>query len=202
MTTFISELIGAILQVVLFALIPFLVWLCIGRKQTSFLKWIGLRKIEHTGKWWITILITICIAVVYACSTALISIPFQGEITTAGNTFSGLGISALPAVFVYAFLRTGLSEEILFRGFLLKRISSKCGFVVGNTVQALLFGAMHGIPFGIATSNLFVTILLTLIPGAFGWYQGWLNEKKCGGSILPSWLIHGTMNLIVSCLSL
>ena len=127
---------------------------------------------------------------------------YSDSITAAGSNFAGMGILAIPAVLVYGFVRTGLSEELFFRGFLLKRVSSKWGFAIGNTVQAILFGAVHGIPFGIATHNIFVTIMLTLLPGMLGWYQGWLNEKRCGESIIPSWLLHGTINAIVACLSL
>ena len=41
-------------------------------------------------------------------------------------------------------IQTGLSEEILFRGFLGKRLIAKFGFAVGNVVQGLLFGTLHG----------------------------------------------------------
>ncbi|MBQ9643391.1 MAG: CPBP family intramembrane metalloprotease [Lachnospiraceae bacterium] len=74
--------------------------------------------------------------------------------------------------------------------------------MTGNIIQAMLFGLMHGIPFGLATQNAAALFLLTLIPGLFGWYQGWLNEKQCEGSIIPSWLLHGCMNLLTAGLSL
>ena len=116
--------------------------------------------------------------------------------------FAGQGISALPSLFFYAFLRTALSEELLFRGFILKRVQDIKGFAVGNIVQALLFGLMHGIPFGIVTRSISALFLLTLIPGLFGWYEGWLNEKRCGGSIVPGWMVHGCLNLLTGILSL
>ena len=93
-------------------------------------------------------------------------------------------------------------EEILFRGFILKIIQNRFGFMTGNTIQALIFGLMHGIPFGLVTKNVAAFFLLTLIPGLFGWYQGWLNEKECRGSIIPSWLLHGCINLLTAILSL
>ena len=68
--------------------------------------------------------------------------------------------------------------------------------------QAVLFGLMHGIPFGLATKSVTVFLLLTVLPGLFGGYQGWLNEKRCGGSILPSWLLHGCMNFLTAVLTL
>lgn len=70
------------------------------------------------------------------------------------------------------------------------------GFVGGNTVQAFLFGLMHGLPFGLYTGNLLVTFLLTLLPAIMGWVEGWLNEKYASGSIVPSWILHSTMNLL------
>lgn len=53
-------------------------------------------------------------------------------ITEAGSSFTGMGEQALPAIVIYAFIRTSLSEEIFFRGFLLKRIGKRFGFIAGN----------------------------------------------------------------------
>lgn len=136
------------------------------------------------------------------CAYIFVHKPLSGDITAAGNQFSGMGAAAVPAAFVYAFIQTGLTEEILFRGFILKRTANKFGFAAGNTVQAVLFGLLHGIPFGLSTHNIAVTFLLTLLPAAIGWYMGWLNEKRCGGSIFSSRIVHGTMNLIVTILAL
>nr|WP_294241084.1 CPBP family glutamic-type intramembrane protease [Pseudobutyrivibrio sp.] len=69
-------------------------------------------------------------------------------------------------------------------------------------IQVILFGMMHGIPFGLATQNIPVTIVMTILPGAFGWFQGWMNEKKFGGSIITSWFLHGTINVIVATIAL
>jgi len=202
MDMFISELIGALFQVLLFSLIPFIWWICTARKKESFFKWIGLKRLKIEGKVINTVFITVAAAVVYGALSSLFIRAFEGEITAAGSAYAGKGVMALPAVIVYGFIRTGLSEEILFRGFLLKRFSDKFGFANGNTIQAVCFGALHGIPFGIATHNIGVTIMLTILPGAFGWYMGWLNEKRCGETIISSWLLHGLMNVAVACLSL
>lgn len=177
-------------------------WLITARKKDSFFKWIGLKKIVHEKKVMNTLLITILSTVTYIILNILCTKLLSDEITTAGNQFAGKGIIAVPAALVYGYIRTGLTEEIVFRGFLLKRITNKFNFQIGNIIQAVLFGLMHGIPFGLATHNIVITVLLTIIPGAFGWYQGWLNEKRCGESIIPSWLLHGTMNFIVTCSSL
>ncbi len=195
------ELIGAVIQALLFALAPLAVWFFTARRKTPFFRWIGLKKpaCAQAGK---TVLLAAAAALVYiGAMTGCVKLLPEG-VTTAGSQFAGRGLAALPLIFINAFLRTALSEEILFRGFILKRAQEKLGFRAANLIQALLFGLMHGVPFAIATKSAAAFLLLTLAPGLFGWYQGWLNEKQCGGSILPSWLLHGCMNLATGILSL
>lgn len=199
---FITEFLGAVFQLLIFSLVPFIWWLITARKKESFFRWIGLKKITHEKNAGNTLLITFLASALYCALTFLCITFVSDEITTAGSQFVGKGMIALPAAVAYAYIRTALAEEMVFRGFLLKRIKNKFGFGIGNLIQAVLFGLLHGIPFGMATQNILVTVLLTILPGAFGWYQGWLNEKRCGESIVSSWLLHGTMNFIVTCLSL
>ena len=197
----ISELVGSVMQVLLFALVPFLYWFFAVRRKESFFSWIGLKK-PVCGNSAKVIVVSLAAAAVYIAVLNL-CIRFLPEgITTAGSQFASQGVAGLPSVFFYAFLRTALSEEILFRGFFLKTIQNRFGSWTGNFVQALLFGLLHGIPFGLVTKNAAALVLLTLIPGLFGFYQGWLNEKQCGGSILPGWLLHGCINFLTAVLSL
>ena len=196
-----NELIGAVVQVLLFALVPLIFWFVTARKKESFCKWIGLEK-PACKETWKAVLLTALVALLYIGAMAMCVRILPEGITTAGSMYAGQGISALPSLFFYAFLRTALSEELLFRGFILKRVQDIKGFAVGNIVQALLFGLMHGIPFGIVTRSISALFLLTLIPGLFGWYEGWLNEKRCGGSIVPGWMVHGCLNLLTGILSL
>ena len=199
---FINEFVGALVQVLLFSLIPLIFWLIFARRKQNFFKWIGIKKIKHEGKWWGTAC-AILIATGLYMGLTLFAIRFLPEgVTTAGSDFAGKGFAAFPAVLAYGFIRTGLSEEIVFRGFLLKRFGEKVGFITGNIIQAILFGMMHGIPFGLATHNITVAIVMTILPGAFGWFQGWMNEKKFGGSIIPSWFLHGTINVMVATIAL
>lgn len=140
-----NELIGSVVQVLLFAAVPFLVWFLTARKAGSkgtegskdtFFSWIGLKKpvCENAGK---TILLTVAATLLYVGAT-IFSIKILPEgVTTAGAQFAGQGAAAIPSVIFYAFLRTALSEEILFRGFILKRVQEKFGFTVGNTIQAV-----------------------------------------------------------------
>ena len=199
---FFEELAGAVFQLLLFSLIPFIWWLIFARKKESYFKWIGIKKMVHEKRIGNTLLITVLAVAGYTVLTTLCIKMVSDGITTAGSQFAGKGMIAIPAALIYGYIRTGLSEEIVFRGFLLKRMMSKFGFEAGNLLQAILFGLMHGLPFGLVTHNITVAVLLTILPGAFGWFQGWLNEKRCDGSIVSSWLLHGTMNFIVTCLGL
>lgn len=202
MNIILDELSGALLQLILFSCVPFIWWLITARKKETFFNWIGLKKGKcESSKIKIFSMIVLSAGIYIGLTALCISFLSEG-ITTAGSQFKGKGMIAIPAAVFYAFIRTSLAEEIVFRGFILKRVSAKFGFSTGNLVQAILFGLMHGIPFGMATGNIVVTVCLTLLPGAFGWFEGWLNEKQVEGSILPSWMIHGTMNLITTLLSL
>lgn len=200
--TTLNELLGALLQLIVFLLVPFVWWLIGWRRKENFVKWLGLKKPEKPQSIAATLLISAIVIAVYIGASMLCIKQLPEGITLAGSQFSGLGYSGIPAALIYGFVRTGLSEEILFRGFLLKRIANKFGFAAGNTVQALCFGMLHGVPFGMITGSVLAAVLMTLLPGGLGWFQGWLNEKRLGGSILPSWLIHGTMNSLITLISL
>lgn len=99
MSIFISELIGALLQLVLFALIPFIWWLVSARKRESFFSWIGLKRVQLTGKFSTTLLVTLGAVACYGLLTKLVTANVSEGITTAGSSFAGMGVAALPAVF-------------------------------------------------------------------------------------------------------
>ena len=197
----INELVGALIQLAVIALIPFCVWFFTARKKESFLRWIGLKRVQ-CSKPLTLIVLSAAVAVIYFVLISVSMRELPEGVTLAGSQFAGMGVTAFPVALIYGFVRTGLSEEVFFRGFLLKRFQVKLGFGIANLLQALLFGLMHGVPFGLATHNAWSLIILTILPGAMGWYQGWLNEKQGKGSIVPSWLLHGTMNFVTTCLNL
>lgn len=187
---------GAFLQLILFALLPFVWWLCTKVDKENFITWLGLKKPKANKNIFFILAVTVGATLLYGISMMNIIRLLPPGITNAGSYFVGKGREALPAVLIYGIIRTGLSEEILFRGFLLKRVANKYGFIAGNTVQALIFGLLHGIPFGMITGSLLTLLLCTFLPGLFGWFEGWLNEKYFNGSIIPSWFLHGIINVI------
>lgn len=192
MELFAQKLLSSMVQIVLFALIPFVWWAITARKKSGFFQWIGFKRIsspkENKTALWIAGTTVVFLAVsVFILYTVR-------NIETATSEFSGLGVKALPAILVYAVLNTSLPEELLFRGFLLKRLSRRFGFFIGNAVQSLLFGLLHGMMF-LVLAGIPKTILIIIFTGGIAWCMGYVNEKKADGSILPSWCIHAASNI-------
>lgn len=191
-TLFINKIIGSILQLILFSAIPFIWWLCTARKKESFFKWIGLKKADE-GHFKKALPQTACIICLFIALGALILYMIKGT-ETATSDFTGMGAAAIPAILVYAIFNTSLPEEIVFRGFLLKRIQNKFGFKVANFVQAFLFGLLHGVMFFTVLDPV-RTLFIILFTGVIAAFMGYINEKKCDGSLIPGWMIHASSNI-------
>lgn len=187
---FVNKIISSIIQIILFALIPFIWWLVSARKQQPFPQWLGLKKCAANKD---VVLWTAGISLAFIILGAFILYAVKG-VETAASEFTGMGVRAIPAVLVHAVLNTGFSEELLFRGFLLKRLTSKLGFTAANTIQALLFGLLHGVMFFSMVGAL-KAILIIAFTGTLAWFMGYINEKKANGSIIPSWIIHSISNI-------
>ncbi|MGI5898300.1 MAG: CPBP family intramembrane glutamic endopeptidase [Christensenellales bacterium] len=193
MQLFASELISSAVQILLFSAIPFIWWLISARRKEGFLSWIGLKRPVPLKGFTLVFVLTI---LAFSGLSAMVLLMMHG-IETAASQFAGMGLSVLPTALIYAFLTTALSEEILFRGFLLKRLSGRFGFTAGNIAQSALFGLLHGVMFCGVAGPLKAAII-TVFTGSIGWCLGHINERKAGGSIIPGWAIHGAANLISS----
>ncbi len=190
MNQLISKIVSGILQIVLFSAIPFVWWFVTARKQEKFSSWIGLKKIDGGKKTFVAITM---LSVAFVLS-GVITLYLIRNIETATSEFAGLGVTALPTILVYAFFNTALPEELLFRGFLLKRLANKFGFNIANLIQAFLFGLVHGVMF-FSLVGVVKAIFIIVFTGTIAWFMGYINEKRSNGSIIPSWLIHGISNL-------
>lgn len=191
MGLFFSEVIGALIQLLIFLLLPFLLWIITARANGPFCSWVGL----HAPKQVTPALIGWSAAMV--CATFLLGVGIQWMMAgapVAASKFADLGYKAIPAILVFAFFGTAFGEEIFFRGFLLKRFQSLMTFQQANILQAALFGLIHGIMF-FTMLPFFSTLLIIVFTGLVGWALGMINERLAGGSIVPSWLIHAAANL-------
>ena len=184
----------------LFLTLPFIWWLTRDKNKISFIKYLGVKKpiVKNKRNYIITFLFTIFIL----SFLPFIIVPlFIDSSNMATSQFKGKGISALFPALIYAFLQIGLSEELFFRGFLTKRFVKKFGFNIGNSIQALLFGLMHGIMFR-ELSGILGAVIVTLITAMAGWLMGVINEKQSEESIISSWLLHGCVNTLASIMAM
>ncbi len=191
----VNKIISSVMQIILFSLIPLIWWLITARKKESFFKWIGLKKIEKENKK-SSVVNMLPIAISYLI-VSFITIYLIKDIETATSEFAGMGVSALLPALIYAIFNTALPEEILFRGFLLKRIASKFGYMIANIIQSTIFGLLHGFMF-FYVLGIVKTIVIIFFTGIIAFAMGYINEKKANGSILPSWFIHALSNIFAS----
>lgn len=197
MTLFMSKLMSGILELLIVSIIPFITWLIWSRKKVGFFDWIGLKKVESQKKR--RLLLTILgISLLFLLFSIVVFSWFDSS-KTATADFSGKGIGALPTILAIAILGTALPEEIFFRGFLLKRLQGKLGFLGANLVQSLLFGLMHALMF-IQQTDVLIAMVIFAYTSLIAYVLGAINEKKANGSILPSVFIHALANTVVGLL--
>lgn len=182
---------SVILQLVVFSLIPIIWWCFKGRKKETFLNYFGLTKPKSFNKK------SFYVVLIYCVIWSITHLPIFTQYTqTSSNAYLGLGISAILPIILVSFIQQGLSEELLFRGFINKRLVNKMGFQIGTTLQAILFGAMHVI-FS-SNTNLGATIIIFGTTFIGGYCLGYLSEKSFKGSIIPAIILHGLGNCIIN----
>ena len=188
-----QRIINAFVQILFIILLPSIWWFLTVRGKVPFMEWIGLKAVKRDK---VSYLITWIIGgFLLFTAFSIFIFPLTRSIETATSAFSGMGLKALPSILIYSFLQTSLPEELLFRGFLLKRLVNHMPFVFANTIQAIAFGLLHGVLFASVVS-LEVTFFIIFFTGAIAVYLGFVNEKKAGGSILTSWIIHALANIL------
>ena len=109
-------------------------------------------------------------------------------------SFAGLGFggSTVLLASLYGIVKTGFSEEFLFRGLIAGSLSRRLSVFWANGVQALIFLLPH-------LAILFIMpevwpILPIVFVGAL--FKGWVRIKS--GSIIGPWLIHASANVTMA----
>jgi membrane protease YdiL (CAAX protease family) len=115
---------------------------------------------------------------------------------SAYRDFAGLGLDgqAIAMALLYGLVKTGFTEELLFRGLVAGSLSRVVPFLWANLAQALLFFLPHlGILF-IARE----TWVWRMLPVVYGvaLVLGWLRIRS--GSILGPWLVHASANVTMA----
>ena len=203
----ISSITTTIVNLIVFSLLPIIWWFFRHRKETGFFRWIGFFKPQLKSKWWVLLIFAILYYFFYNFDFTQFVSPetleyIENSASVSANVFAGIGVAAILPAFIENFIANGVAEEILYRGFLCKRLISKIGLVKGIILQAVLFGLMHNILYILAGLNvgLWYHILTFIFTGMGALLLGWLNEKIFNGSIIPGILLHGAGNFIASLL--
>lgn len=116
---------------------------------------------------------------------------------SAQQQFLGLGFSgqSVAMALLYGIIKTGFSEELLFRGLLAGSLARRLSLFWANIVQALIFLLPHLIVVAIMPEIwwfLFIVLAMSLV-------KGWIRIES--GSIVGPWLIHASAN-VTMCLSI
>ena len=100
---------------------------------------------------------------------------------------------------LYCFVQAGASEEVLFRGLIGQRLFNKFGNFEGNLIQASIFWILHLLIFRFITGDWISWFQVYAFVASFGlgWAAGFVNYRKHGASIMPSWLLHSLGNFTV-----
>jgi membrane protease YdiL (CAAX protease family) len=177
----VNEIIETILQIFIFSLIPFLVFVIKKRTVKGFLDYIGLKKSNSKANS-LAILASLILLAPMLLLT-LTSDSFQ-EIMFDPNSITGklramdFGPNSIFILLIIAIFKTSFAEEILFRGFIAKRLISSLGFIKGNIIQAVIFGILHTVLFAMITTNFVFLSLIFIFPTVAAYVFGYLNEKK------------------------
>lgn len=203
----VSSITTAIVNLIVFSLIPFVWWLIRHRKETGFFQWLGFYRPRLKSKWWVLVIFAVLYYFFYNFDFTQLIDPatleyVENSDAVSANAFAGIGAAATLPALIENFIANGVAEEILYRGFLCKRLCGKLGTVAGIVLQAVLFGLMHNILYILVGLDvgLWYHILTFVFTGMGALLLGWLNEKIYNGSIIPSIVLHGAGNFIATML--
>jgi membrane protease YdiL (CAAX protease family) len=112
---------------------------------------------------------------------------------TISITEDATGVNLVIILILYG-LQTGISQEILFRGFFAKRLIKEYGFKYGNIMQSFIY-CIPQIFINNAQNG--IELLLGIITTFFvGYVFGYIMKNKCQGSIIPIMIAHILMNIV------
>ncbi|WP_234572009.1 CPBP family intramembrane glutamic endopeptidase [Rhodohalobacter sp. 614A] len=195
----INELISAVLQILIFAALPFVFYLTKMKKTEGFFDYIGLKKSNPDAN-----LSAIFLSLLIAGPLLLLSMynseffGIMSDPSSMTGKFRQMEFNAESVIIliVGAVFKTSLAEEILFRGFIAKRLIALTNYKIGNILQAVLFGLIHSALFLFVTDSFFFLMVIFLFPAIASYIKVYLNEKVADGSIIPGWIAHAIANLL------
>ena len=195
----ISEIFSATLQILIFAFIPFLFFIIKNKKAKGFLNFIGLSKSSTKANFFaflISLTLAVPVLLLAVWNDDFREIMIHPQSATGKIRALGFSTETMVVVMIAAIFKTAFSEELLFRGFIAKRLIAITNYQIGNVVQAIIFGGIHTLLFAFITQNIVFLTVIFIFPSLVAYFQVYLNEKLANGSIIPGWIAHGTANVI------
>jgi membrane protease YdiL (CAAX protease family) len=185
-------------QVALLGGVPFLAylafhrWRC-GRRPADAARRAGVR-VGRVRYVWLSSAIAVAGVAVLAAWRPPMDLLLQEGSAYAG--FAGLGLTAeaVALALLYGVVKTGFTEELLFRGLIAGSLARRLPAVWANVVQATVFLLPH---LAILLVSLEAWPFLPLVFGA-GLLLGWL--RIVSGSILGPWIVHASVNVATAML--
>lgn len=195
-----NELLSAVLQIVVFTLIPFIFFLFRKDKRVSFARYIGFYKPTSLSvKYSILtsfLFLATGVAMIFFDEGIRHVVVTPPSVTGKLRLIESSGI-AFVILSIIAILKTSLTEELFFRGFIANRLVSLLGYKLGNIIQALIFGAVHLVLFWkLMNPGLFPITFFFVFSTLAGWIIGLIKEKYANGSIIPGWIAHALGNTL------
>ena len=194
-----NELFSAIQQLAVFTLIPFIVYLIQKRSVKGFGRYLGLYSSPSQANLLAalaSLLVVISTVGIIFVSDEMREVMFNPPSITGKFRAMGFSKNAMVIVMIIAWIKTATAEEILFRGFIGKRLMNWLGYQTGNIVQSVIFALLHVVIFIIIQSSIFFLVFIFLMSGLGAYISGYLNEKRAGGSIVPGIISHGLGNTL------
>ena len=133
-----NQITSAVLQLLIFSGIPFVWYILTQKRVKGFFKWLGISTAAAPP-----LNAMFCILAGFLAALFLPYMWFyrSGNLNYQGFTVdafrqTGWSIETSAVILIWAIVQTSLSEEILFRGVLCKRLCHKFGEKTGNAVLA------------------------------------------------------------------
>ena len=200
MIQLVNEFISAVLQIIAFTLIPFIVFLFRKDKSVTLRRYIGLYQPTRPSvvySIFVSLIFLIAGIALVFIDDGMKEVVMSPTSVTGKLRAMGLNTISILTLLIIAGLKTSLSEEILFRGFIAKRLIRGLGFKTGNFLQALIFGLVHLVLIWVIVKPAISgVIILFIFSSLAGWVIGYIKEKYAGGSIIPGWIAHGLGNTL------
>lgn len=187
-------ILNILLQIVIFALLPLILFALYYRKHFSLVEFFGFQ--PFAGDFWPAVAKGLAIALPYA-TLSLIPL-LQGQISGGNDLLPSDGpiLVRFIAILLYSFVWTAFTEEFFFRAFMINALDRWIGFWPANIIQAAVFAGLH--IFGMVGLSPLWQIGLVGLIFILALGLGQIAHRNGGGSIWAGVVIHGLLNTVAS----